>query len=338
MFPLINLLLAQTVEKREVLLSEEVYFDFGKHELKPVADTALHKIADRVKGLELFEIKINAHTDSIGTLENNLALSKRRANAVKTWLEAHGISAEKVEVSFFGEIKPADVNATDEGRQRNRRATVEVIQTLPMITIEGIITDEKTGKPLVSDVIIRTKESRDSVQTDSSGYFKKRVLTGTVVGLDVFAPCYFQKSEMLKATLGLKPVNIPLKPALSGEKIDIENLYYVGNQAVLLESSKPELLKILRFMQLNPKMKIEVAGHVNFPNRPPVVKESFEYKLSVGRAKMVYDYLLENDIANERISYQGYGNWEMRFPKAISEEQQALNRRVEIRVLEGGCQ
>jgi outer membrane protein OmpA-like peptidoglycan-associated protein len=53
---------------------------------------------------------------------------------------------------------------------------------------------------------------------------------------------------------------------------------------------------------------------------------------------MVYDYLLENDIANERISYQGYGNWEMRFPKAISEEQQALNRRVEIRVLEGGCQ
>ena len=90
-------------------------------------------------------------------------------------------------------------------------------------------------------------------------------------------------------------------------------------------------------MQLSPKMKIEIAGHVNFPNRPPVVEESFEYKLSVARAKMVYEFLLKNGIEEDRISFKGYGNWEMRFPNAISEQQQAQNRRVEIRVLENGC-
>jgi outer membrane protein OmpA-like peptidoglycan-associated protein len=52
----------------------------------------------------------------------------------------------------------------------------------------------------------------------------------------------------------------------------------------------------------------------------------------------VYDYLLENGIPSERLSWKGYGNHEMRFPRATLEKEQALNRRVEIRVLEGGCE
>jgi len=155
--------------------------------------------------------------------------------------------------------------------------------------------------------------------------------------VDAFAECYFMKSKMLKVSPGAEPLTLPLRPVQTGEKMDIENLYYVGNKPVLLEKSRPELPKILRFMQLNPQMKIEIAGHVNYPNRPAVIEESFEYKLSVDRAKMVYEYLLENGIAADRISYKGYGNWEMRYPNATSEEQQALNRRVEIRILEGGC-
>jgi flagellar motor protein MotB len=85
-------------------------------------------------------------------------------------------------------------------------------------------------------------------------------------------------------------------------------------------------------MQINSTLDIEIAGHVNHPNRPPVVKESWEYKLSEARAKLVYDYLLENGIPAERVSWKGYGNWEMRYPHATSETDMALNRRVEIRV------
>lgn len=329
---------AQTSEKSNVLQSAEVYFDFGKHDRRPATDSTLTAIAGLCKGLENFEIKITAHTDSIGTLENNLALSQRRADAVKSFLIARGVPTENFTISFFGETKPADLNSSDEGRQRNRRATVEVLQIQPMVTIEGTVFDEKTGKTLIADVIIHTKDSRDSIRTDTTGYFKKTFPPGTVVGLDIFAECYFAKSDMLKAVPGVKPVRIPLKPALVGEKVDIENLYFVGDQAVLLEKSKPELPKILHFLQLSPKMKIEIAGHVNYPNRPNVIKESWEYKLSVARAKMVHDYLREQGIEPERVSYKGYGNWEMRFPNAISEEQQAQNRRVEIRVLEAGCQ
>lgn len=331
-------LLAQSGETNsKVLKTAEVYFDFGMHDRRPATDSTLRNIARLCKGLENFEIKITAHTDSVGTLENNLALSQRRADAVRSFLIENGVPAGNFTISFFGETQPASENATGEGRQRNRRATIEVLQKTPMVTLEGTVTDEKTGQPLSALVVIHTKETRDSIQTDASGYFKKTFPPGTVVGLDAFAECYFMKSEMVKAVPGLKPVSLPLKPALAGEKVDIENLYYVGGKAILLEKSKPELPKILRFMQLSPRMKIEVAGHVNFPNRPPVGKESFEYKLSVERAKLVYDYLLENGIAADRIRYQGYGNYEMRFPKAILESEQAQNRRVEIRVLEDGC-
>ncbi len=52
------------------------------------------------------------------------------------------------------------------------------------------------------------------------------------------------------------------------------------------------------------------------------------------RALVVYNYLLRYGISEERISYKGYGNWEMRFPNAQTERQQSANRRVEIKILE----
>ena len=133
-------------------------------------------------------------------------------------------------------------------------------------------------------------------------------------------------------------LQLPLKPATNGAAADIGNLYFVGNQPVLLENSKPELPKILRFMQLNPAMKIEIAGHVNRPNNPPVDKDSWDFKLSEDRAKVVFNYLIEHEINVEQVSWKGYGNHQMRYPRASSEAEQALNRRVEIRVLEGGCE
>jgi outer membrane protein OmpA-like peptidoglycan-associated protein len=150
----------------------------------------------------------------------------------------------------------------------------------------------------------------------------------------VYAEGFFMESTMLRALPGkMKPVELKLRPAIPGEKVDIPNLYFVGNKAELLPKSEPELPKILRFMKVNPGLKIQIAGHVNFPNRPPVSKNTPEYRLSVARAKLVYDYLISNGISADRLEYQGYGNWEMVYPNAVNESEQAKNRRVEIRVV-----
>lgn len=317
--------------------SAEVFFDFGKAGLRPEADSTLLRIAAKCRGKDDILIDIVAHTDSIGTLKNNQLLSQKRAATIKAFLVENGVDSMAIGFRFLGETAPAATNADDEGRQRNRRATVEVFRQVPFVTIEGTVVDEKTGLPLSATVVIHSKDGRDSLLTDAQGFFSAKLPKGKVVGIDVFAKCYFLKTEMVKAMPGLAPLHYPLKPALTGEKMDIGNLFYVGGQAVLLEKSLPELPKILRFMEVNPQMKIEIAGHVNFPNRPPVTKESAEYLLSLNRAKLVHDYLLKNGIAQDRIRFQGYGNWQMKYPNAVLESDQAQNRRVEIRVLEDGC-
>ncbi|MFN4257479.1 MAG: OmpA family protein, partial [Saprospiraceae bacterium] len=85
--------------------------------------------------------------------------------------------------------------------------------------------------------------------------------------------------------------------------------------------------------QINPDLKIEIAGHINQPLIAPDRLPAWEQRLSERRAEMVFNYLIQNGIGPERLSWKGYGNREMLFPKPKSEAEHAQNRRVEIRVL-----
>lgn len=331
-----NLVFIQIDAQQEQLIhSAEVYFDFGKHDLRPSADSTLRAVAQIFLEKENRQIKITAHTDSIGSLSNNQALSQRRGNAVVAYLAEAGVPKEATQVSVFGETKPATANATDEGRQRNRRATIEIFESIPMTTLEGQVKDPEDGGYIVAEVIIRGKSFRDSLTTDSTGFFQTEVPTGEVIGVDVIAKGFFLESQMMK----VKPRDMPLleimmRPATVGEMADIENLYFVGNKDTLLKKSEPTLPKVLRFMQVNEDLKIEIAGHVNHPNSPPLPVGTWEHDLSERRAKRVYNYLVEHGISPERMTWKGYSNWEMRYPRAFDLREQAANRRVEIRVIE----
>lgn len=340
------------LSEKEVVYSSAVYFDFGKHDLRPDSDSVLVNIQNYISNKEGLVINITAHTDSIGSLENNMALSQRRSEAVKTALSMMGVEDDLLNISLYGETNPAAENSTAEGRQLNRRATIEIINTIPNekvekkkpsiknrtdVVLEGNVLDAATKKGVEAMVIIRGKDLRDTIYTDASGYFKKELPPGIVVGVDAFAGCYFFASEMTKTKPSMPAMKMLLNPAKNGQSLALKNLYFVGNQPVLLPKSKPELPKILRFLESNPKMKIEIAGHVNLPRVPPVAVDTWNYKLSSDRARTVYQYLSENGISDERISYKGYGNWEMVKPNAVSESDQAKNRRVEMKVLEGGC-
>jgi flagellar motor protein MotB len=150
----------------------------------------------------------------------------------------------------------------------------------------------------------------------------------------VYAVDHFFYSEIIKIKSNLPAtLLITLAKAEPGAVADIGNLFFVGNQAVLLPKSEPELPKVQRFLEVNAHLKVEIAGHVNYPNRPPVTEDSDEWDLSVRRARMVYDYVIQHGIPPAQVSYQGYGNHEMHFPNAQAETEQAQNRRVEIRVV-----
>ena len=83
-------------------------------------------------------------------------------------------------------------------------------------------------------------------------------------------------------------------------------------------------------MTENPRVVIEVEGHVNGPGQ----KNSKDYKaLSYSRAYSVKSYLMKNGIEKARIDFKGYGNSKMLYPAPKSQYQESANRRVEIKIL-----
>jgi len=98
-----------------------LHFAFDSAELTPEARELLDGVADRLNELKFVGGEVAGHTDSIGDEAFNLGLSKRRAQAVLEYLEARGVAPGRMTSVGFGESKPIADNATEEGRQENRR-------------------------------------------------------------------------------------------------------------------------------------------------------------------------------------------------------------------------
>ncbi len=113
----------------KIVLPGSLLFAFDKSDLRPDAVDTLDRLAAIVKDFDKSKIRVEGHTDWMGTDEYNEALSLRRANAVRDWLVKHGAAAPRMSVQGFGESKPVDTNETDAGRQNNRRVEVIIEKT-----------------------------------------------------------------------------------------------------------------------------------------------------------------------------------------------------------------
>jgi outer membrane protein OmpA-like peptidoglycan-associated protein len=120
-----------------------------------------------------------------------------------------------------------------------------------------------------------------------------------------------------------------------GDELIIDGLnFYPGSHRTLPEA-KPIMKKLLQMMQQNPTLTIEIQGHVccaSKPNEDGLDDETGDFKLSWNRAQYVRDYLIQNGIAKERISFRGFA---MTRPLVYPEktiQDQIKNRRVEILV------
>ncbi len=87
----------------------------------------LDKIAERVKKSGE-SIQLTGHTDNIGSDETNIALGKKRADTVKSYLISKGVPSNKIKVTSKGKSEPIADNSTEEGRAKNRRTELQVIQ------------------------------------------------------------------------------------------------------------------------------------------------------------------------------------------------------------------
>ena len=110
-----------------ISLSADVLFDFDKAEIKPEFTAEVDAAAELLLANPDVTVRIDGHTDSIGTEEYNQGLSERRAEAVAAYLEAAGVSRDRMTVAGFGETQPVASNDTAEGRALNRRVEIDLI-------------------------------------------------------------------------------------------------------------------------------------------------------------------------------------------------------------------
>lgn len=115
-------------------LAEQIFFDSGRATLKPGGKEVLKKVGEALKGYENKVIRVVGHTDNVpvakslqGTFPTNWELSVARATNVVRFLQEVGIPPERMVPSGRGEYDPVASNETPEGRQKNRRIEIMLI-------------------------------------------------------------------------------------------------------------------------------------------------------------------------------------------------------------------
>lgn len=107
-----------------ITLDSGILFDVDKYDIRPEAAEVLKNLAVVLKEADIKAFEIDGHTDSDASDEHNQVLSENRANSVKNFLAAQGLTAE-ISINGYGESRPIATNNTPEGKQKNRR--VEII-------------------------------------------------------------------------------------------------------------------------------------------------------------------------------------------------------------------
>lgn len=111
-------------ESLKIDVSSEVSFDFNSASLKPAFLPTLDKVAGILARYPKTTVTVIGHTDNIGSDAYNQALSERRARSVVNYLGDHGVARDRLEAVGRGETQPRASNATEAGRQLNRRVEI----------------------------------------------------------------------------------------------------------------------------------------------------------------------------------------------------------------------
>ena len=167
--------------------------------------------------------------------------------------------------------------------------------------------------------------------TNDSGVYVVRLPEATIYGLEINATGYLYFLDILDllGQSGEEKVvqDFYLQKIEVGTKVVLENIYFQTGKAVLRPESNEALDQVVRFLENNPDMKLEISGHTDNTGTLRI-----NQKLSRERARSVVTYLVSRGIPEAMLVYEGYADTEPVAPND-SPEGREKNRRVEFKVL-----
>ena len=106
---------------------DRVYFDFDKYEVRADAQPILDAQSAWLRKYPAVMVRIEGNCDERGTREYNLALGARRANAIRDYLVAHGVTASRIATVSYGKEKPIDPGTGEEADAHNRNGHTAIV-------------------------------------------------------------------------------------------------------------------------------------------------------------------------------------------------------------------
>jgi outer membrane protein OmpA-like peptidoglycan-associated protein len=110
----------------QVTFDSGILFDFDSDRLRPAAQQNLGSLASSLQRYPKTDLLVVGHTDSVGAEDYNQRLSERRAASAANYLISQGVDYRRIRLVGLGETEPVASNATDAGRQLNRRVEVAI--------------------------------------------------------------------------------------------------------------------------------------------------------------------------------------------------------------------
>ena len=271
-----------------------VYFDSNKFDISKTENKKIQNWI--IQNPKVKIVAINGYTDEVGTSRYNDTLAQRRVDCVFSLIKDKIQIRDDFKSRSFGENFQQSKNKAE-----NRKVTIFYLLEKDIVREDEILGIKKSElivekqKPIINYPNELSIENPDGTLTD----YKLNVA--------------FMKQ---------------VAEAKSGEKLKIDNLNFVLNTFAIVNESRGKLYELLLVMQKNPKLKIEIQGHLCC-----MTKDRAD--LSTQRAKAITSFLRQKGIDSARITYKGLGVSEPIF--AIPEKnegERGANRRVEILILE----
>jgi len=116
---------------------EGVNFEFNSAKLTAESDAVLSPVAKDLQKHKRLKIELQGHTDSVGNDAYNLKLSQQRADSVRDYLVGQGVDSSQLSAKGYGEAQPVESNKTKEGRAKNRRVVMSVLENPGDVKVEN---------------------------------------------------------------------------------------------------------------------------------------------------------------------------------------------------------
>ncbi|MBG8554621.1 OmpA family protein [Hymenobacter guriensis] len=200
---------------------------------------------------------------------------------------------------------------------------------------QGRVFDATTKKPLKADVQLYDLQTNELVQYVTSdpldGDYTVVLNEGRQYAMYASADGYLLKSMSFdytdKHAFDPLTLDLYLDPLRAGRTMVLNNLFFETNEFKLKPTSRTELNRLIAFMRQYKDVQVEIAGHTD-----DIGADNDNEKLSLNRARSVYDYLAGNGISANRLRFRGYGETKPLVPND-SDSNRQQNRRIEFRIL-----